>query len=61
MRLVLKAENERRIRGERDEIIGDPDAIQATTDDTKGTAVYESIEAARIDKGDDWSGFRYTL
>lgn len=56
MRLVLKAENARRARGERDEVIGDQN-----TSAEKGVTVYESVEAAKIDKGDHWSGFRYTL
>ncbi|KAL5495356.1 hypothetical protein ACEPAI_819 [Sanghuangporus weigelae] len=56
LRIVLKAENARRERGERDEAIGDPE-INAE----KGVRVYESVEAAKIDKGDFWSGFRYTL
>lgn len=57
MRVVLKRENAARARGERDEIIGD-------VTDSKGSRkgrVYESIEDARIDKGDMWSGFHYTL
>ncbi|OCB88609.1 MFS general substrate transporter [Sanghuangporus baumii] len=56
LRIVLKAENARRERGERDEVIGDPE-INAE----KGVRVYERVEAAKIDKGDFWSGFRYTL
>ncbi|THH06942.1 hypothetical protein EW145_g3739 [Phellinidium pouzarii] len=58
LRIVLKAENGRRERGERDEVIGMPGSALNTKD---GARVYESVEAARIDKGDDWSGFRYTL
>ena len=57
MRVVLKRENAARARGKRDEIIGD-------VTDSKGSRkgrVYESIEDARIDKGDMWSGFHYTL
>lgn len=61
MRLVLKAENARRTRGERDEIIGELGAVGGAADDGKGKPVYESVEAARIDRGDHWSGFRYTL
>lgn len=56
LRIVLKAENARRERGERDEVIGEPKAGAE-----KGVKVYESVEAAKIDKGDFWSGFRYTL
>ena len=56
MRVVLKRENAARARGERDEIIEETD----TKGSRKGRA-YESVEAARIDKGDMWSGFQYTL
>lgn len=56
LRIVLKAENARRERGERNEVIGDPETAGA-----KGVMVYDSVEAAKIDKGDFWSGFRYTL
>jgi len=48
LRFVLKAENDRRDRGERDEIIGE-----------SGEKGYESIDAVRQEKGDQWSGFRY--
>ncbi|KAI5118029.1 hypothetical protein M0805_004894 [Coniferiporia weirii] len=58
MRVVLKAENERRARGERDEIIGSSSSSAKTEDDVM---VYESVDAVKIDKGDAWSGFRYTL
>ncbi|KAG6895548.1 hypothetical protein C0992_000665 [Termitomyces sp. T32_za158] len=51
----LQRENARRNRGERDEIIEGLDNKHA--DAKNGT--YESVQAARIDKGDQWSGFRY--
>ena len=50
---LLKWENKRRDRGERDEIIigkGGGYAVNGT---------YMSVEEARKDKGDLWSGFRY--
>ena len=51
----LRRENAKRERGERDELIA-PDGEE------KGRAapggVYESVAAAKIDKGDKWSGYR---
>ena len=55
LRIVLSRENARRERGERDEAIGKPSM------GPKDGPVYESVEAAKIEKGDQWSGFRYTL
>ncbi|KAG6841931.1 hypothetical protein C0991_005111 [Blastosporella zonata] len=53
----LQRENARRERGERDEIIEGIDNKHA---DAKNGS-YESVQAARIEKGDEWSGFRYTI
>ncbi|KAG6911530.1 hypothetical protein DXG01_011832 [Tephrocybe rancida] len=53
----LQRENARRDRGERDEVI---EGIQNKHADPKNGS-YESVQAARIDKGDGWSGFRYTI
>jgi hypothetical protein len=53
----LQKENARRDRGERDEVIEGEDNKHA--DEINGR--YESVKAARIDKGDEWSGFRYVL
>lgn len=52
---LLRAENARRDRGERDEVIkgiagGDP---------KNGT--FNSVEDAKREKGDEWSGYRYTV
>jgi len=60
--ISLKLENDRRDRGERDEVIG-ADGVGVEGDIVKAAknGRYESIEAARADKGDEWSGFRYTL
>lgn len=57
MRIGLQRENARRDRGERDEIINGIDNKNA--DIRNGQ--YSSVDAARLDKGDGWSGFRYTL
>lgn len=57
MRIVLKKENDRRSRGERDErIISAGESL-----DEKEGNVYESIEDAKREKGDMFSGFKYTL
>ena len=53
-RTFLVRENARRERGERDELIGG-----AGGDAKNGT--YETVADARRDKGDEWSGYRYTL
>ncbi|KAI0756700.1 MFS general substrate transporter [Daedaleopsis nitida] len=55
--LLLRRENARRDRGERDEVIEGIDNKHA--DEKNGH--FESVEAARMEKGDMWSGFRYSL
>jgi hypothetical protein len=55
--VLLKRENARRDRGERDEVIEGIDNKHANEKNGR----YENVTAARIDKGDEWSGFRYTL
>ena len=58
-RTSLRLENNRRDRGERDEIIfgsGSPQECKSVRN-----GCFESIEAAQRDKGDEFSGFRYTL
>lgn len=53
----LRKENARRNRGERDEVIaGKENPAQNTRN-----GVFESEEIARLEKGDNWSGFRYSL
>lgn len=53
---LIRAENARRDRGERDEIIGG---------DSEGknekNGRFDTIEDAKREKGDEWSGYRYTL
>ncbi|OCB87286.1 MFS general substrate transporter [Sanghuangporus baumii] len=55
LHILLRSENARRERGERDEV----------NDDIKrgnlNNGCYESVEAAKRDKGDEWSGFRYII
>ena len=53
---LLNRDNQARERGERDEIIGD--------DITKGhekNGRYDTVAEAKREKGDGWSGYRYTL
>ncbi|KAJ3904179.1 MFS general substrate transporter [Lentinula edodes] len=57
MRVGLHRENARRDRGERDEVIDGVDNKNAHVKNGQ----YPDIETARLDKGDDWSGFRYSL
>ncbi|KAK0202517.1 MFS general substrate transporter [Desarmillaria ectypa] len=55
--ILLKRENKKRDRGERDEIIGD-----ATTE--KGpeeNGQFATVNDAKMEKGDKWSGYRYTI
>ncbi|KAF9244581.1 major facilitator superfamily domain-containing protein [Melanogaster broomeanus] len=61
--ILLKLENARRDRGERDEVIGGDDLSMKEQTGAKAAknGRYESIQAARAEKGDEWSGFRYTL
>ncbi|KAF8553585.1 MFS general substrate transporter [Imleria badia] len=55
LRFLLKAENARRERGERDEgIEGDEGGLEVN-------GRFGSVTEARKDKGDRWSGYRYTL
>lgn len=57
-RVLLVRENERRKRGERDEII---EGVNDDREDIVKNGRYSSIEEAKRDKGDEWSGYRYTL
>jgi hypothetical protein len=49
--VLLRRENGKRERGERDEVIG--------TGEKADKRVYASVEEAKRDKGDGWSGYRY--
>ena len=55
--LLLRRENAIREAGHRDEIIEGVDNKRAH----EKNGQFESVEAARMEKGDLWSGFRYTL
>jgi len=54
---LLKKENARRDRGERDEVIGSD--LEGLEDNGNGR--YATVEDAKQEKGDNWSGFRYML
>jgi len=55
--ILLRRENARRDKGDRDEIIGNFTGNHAN--ELNGR--YETVDAARKEKGDQWSGFRYTV
>lgn len=55
--LLLKRENANREAGLRDEVIDGVDNEQAN----EKNGHYSSVDDARMAKGDEWSGFRYTL
>ncbi|KAI0830622.1 MFS general substrate transporter [Trametes gibbosa] len=57
MYVYLKRENAARAKGTRDELI---DGVE-NKDAREENGHYESVEAARREKGDQWSGFRYSL
>ncbi|KAK0214782.1 MFS general substrate transporter [Armillaria fumosa] len=52
----LDRENKKRDRGERDEIIGD---ITMTGNEKNGR--FATLTDAKMERGDQWSGYRYTL
>ena len=64
-RFVLKRENERREKGERDEVILEVENIERRVPGGKGgdetNGIFANIDMARTEKGDKWSGFRYSL
>jgi len=55
---LLRRENMKRDAGERDEIIVGPNGEKVGNG---SGGEYESVEAAKMEKGDEWSGYRYTL
>ncbi|KAG7094143.1 hypothetical protein E1B28_007755 [Marasmius oreades] len=50
-----RRENAKRDRGERDEV------IKGQTGGNEKNGTFESVVEAKREKGDDWSGYRYTL
>ena len=63
--LGMRAENKRRERGERDEVIVGGEKAEMLDAETEKQArangMYGSVDAARRAKGDRWSGYRYHL
>ncbi|KZO94375.1 MFS general substrate transporter [Calocera viscosa TUFC12733] len=58
MMIGLKRENAAREKGEKDEVIG-PVGEKGTAEHKNG--VYETVDDAKRDKGDQWSGYRYVI
>ncbi|OCH91516.1 MFS general substrate transporter [Obba rivulosa] len=56
--LLLKRENAKRDRGERDEIIK---GVNEERTDLSKNGTFSSVSEAKREKGDEWSGYRYTL
>jgi hypothetical protein len=54
---LLARENHIRDQGKRDEVIEGVENENANERNGR----YESVEEARLHKGDEWSGFRYTM
>jgi len=65
MILLLRSENNRRERGECNEVIWIGEKGEEMDEETKrrgeANGIYDSIDEARRNKGDEWSGFRYHL
>lgn len=68
--VFLRRENAKRDRGERDEVIegvylesegGKKESEEAREERARRNGRFESVDAARREKGDEWSGYRYTL
>ena len=57
--IFLKRENARRERGERDEIIENQVETHDPRNEKNGR--YATVDEARKDKGDEWSGYRYVI
>lgn len=55
--ILLRQENKARDRGERDEVIDGFENESANLHNGQ----YSSVADARREKGDAWSGFRYTV
>lgn len=58
MLFLLKKENTRRENGERDEVI---EGVNDDRTDLLKNGKFASVEEAKREKGDMWSGYRYTL
>jgi hypothetical protein len=58
---LLRRENERRDRGERDEVIDSYNSGEGMDELALKNGRFETVNDARREKGDEWSQFRYTL
>ena len=56
--IVLKRENTKRDAGERDEVI---EGVNDDRQDLVKNGRFASVNDAKREKGDEWSGYRYTL
>jgi hypothetical protein len=57
--IFLKRENARRDRGERDEIIENQVSTHDARNEKNGRFV--TVDEAKKEKGDEWSGYRYVI
>ena len=57
-RVLLKRENDARDSGKRDEII---EGLNDDREDLVKNGRFASVDDAKREKGDAWSGYRYTL
>jgi hypothetical protein len=57
---LLRAENARRDRGERDEVIGKSGDSEFEERNEKNGR-FDTVADAKREKGDEWSGYRYIL
>lgn len=57
--ILIKRENKKRDAGLRDEVIRDVNA-EVTTDGDEKNGTYDTVADAKREKGDTWSGYRYT-
>jgi hypothetical protein len=59
--ILLRRENERRDKGERDEVIDSDHSGEEMDEMALRNGRFETVNDARREKGDEWSQFRYTL
>jgi len=57
--ILLKRENARRDRGERDEIIENQVSTHDARNEKNGR--FATVDEAKREKGDEWSGYRYVI
>ena len=57
--ILLKSENARRDRGERDEVIESQVETHKAHNEKNGC--YATVDEVKKEKGDKWSGYRYMI